>query len=95
MKSFDSRSAVSTTVKSSSAKHHSRHASADVPRKTSNSRPQSGKNRRSSIKNALSSLDLNLEKGQIEANEDNGLYKEIILRQHDVPLADLLQAADA
>ncbi|CAF0967729.1 unnamed protein product [Rotaria sordida] len=32
---------------------------------------------------------------QIEANEDNALYKEIILRQHAVPLGDLLQPIES
>lgn len=35
-----------------------------------------------------------LGKGKIDANEDSGIYKEIVLRQHDVPLADLLQPTD-
>jgi hypothetical protein len=36
-----------------------------------------------------------LDKGQIEADEDNALYKEIVLRQHAVPLGDLLQTTES
>ncbi len=32
-----------------------------------------------------------LDKGLIQTNEDNVLYKEIILRQHSVPLSDLMK----
>jgi hypothetical protein len=76
MKSFDSRSrsAASTTIKSVSGKHPSRHTSIDVPKKSSSA---------------------NFNKGQIQANEDNSLYKEIILRQHAVPLGDLLQTTES
>ncbi|CAF3382295.1 unnamed protein product, partial [Rotaria sp. Silwood2] len=31
------------------------------------------------------------DKGMIQANEDNVFYKEIVLKQHSVPLSDLLQ----
>ncbi|UJR10223.1 hypothetical protein I4U23_014436 [Adineta vaga] len=34
------------------------------------------------------------DEGRIEANEENALYKEIILRQHSVPLGDLLQTIE-
>jgi len=36
-----------------------------------------------------------LDKEQIEGNEENALYKEIILRQHAVPLGDLLQTTES
>ncbi|CAM4746109.1 unnamed protein product [Rotaria magnacalcarata] len=44
-------------------------------------------------KNSLSLA--RLDKEHIEANEDNVLYKEIILRQHAVPLGDLLQTTES
>ncbi|CAF0755014.1 unnamed protein product [Rotaria sp. Silwood1] len=34
-------------------------------------------------------------KGIIQANEDNVFYKEIVLKQHSVPLSDLLQINDS
>ena len=36
-----------------------------------------------------------LEKGRIQADEESGVYREIVLRQHDVPLADLLQTNES
>ncbi|CAF0811447.1 unnamed protein product [Adineta ricciae] len=34
------------------------------------------------------------DEGRIEANEDSSLYKEIIIRQHAVPLGDLIQTIE-
>lgn len=36
-----------------------------------------------------------LGKGHIQADEDSSLYKEIVLRQHAVPLSDLLQTNES
>jgi hypothetical protein len=36
-------------------------------------------------------LFLLLDKDIIQTNEDNMLYKELVLKQHSVPLSDLMQ----
>lgn len=53
------------------------------------------KNEKSFLLLLLNSSFFSLEKERIETNEDNVLYKEIILRQHAVPLGDLLQTTES
>lgn len=98
MKSFDSRSrsAASMTNKSGSIKQNSRHTSADLPQKSHSSfQRQHSKHEFFQLIFFFFMRRFHLGKGQIQANEDNALYKEIILRQHAVPLGDLLHTTES
>lgn len=89
MKSFESRSRSATsTNKSSSHQQQSRQTSASLFKKTPLPRQQSGKRIRVEKNQTIFVF---LDKGMIQLNEANELYKEIILRQHSVPLSDLMQ----
>ena len=94
-KSFDSgsRSAVSLSNKSTT-KLQSRHTSADIS-KNASTMQRYGKMTKPFLMSP-SSFDLFsfVDEGRIEANEDSSLYKEIILRQHAVPLGDLIQTIE-
>ncbi len=92
MNSFVSRSRSATNKTHNSNQQSSRQVSAHVLRKTSNSQHHRGK---WIFKKKIKLFILFVGKGIIEPNEDNALYKEMIIKQRSIPLSDLVQTSTA